>query len=43
MKNFLQNNKQIFSIIAGVGFLFAVILLANKIPNFLEFNTEVQR
>jgi len=33
MKNFLQNNKQIFSIIAGVGFLFAVILLANKIPN----------
>ena len=34
MKNFLQDNKQIFSIIIGVGFLFAVILFAGKIPDF---------
>lgn len=42
MKNFLQNNKQIFSIIAGVGFLFVVILFAGKILNLaFERNSQL--
>lgn len=33
MNNFLQNNKQILSAIAAVGFLLLVFIIADKLPN----------